>query len=141
MNSDLHIPCNPATPRQLIKILNDGIFAWHTTSWERIADHVLYPPEFTPGFCLTKRCPNAAIIYGYCTRCTTKREKVEVKRSTLHIPTNPVGLGLFATKEFQGGQYICAFCWNMGPAEGGTIDCLHAHADQENTFPRVIRYE
>jgi hypothetical protein len=100
-------------------LLNKAIIDWHKNLWEDIIERPITTPEFNPGWCRTKRCTNAAIIYSFCTDCTRRKYRVEVKQSTLHTTNNRVGVGLFALKLFKSGEYICDFSWNIFPDNDG----------------------
>jgi hypothetical protein len=117
--SELVVP-NPVSPALLVSILNDGVLKWHRAAWEREAGHSIEPPHYTVGFCLTKRCPCATFLYGYCMGCTKVRFGVEVKKSTLKTVEQPHNLGLFANKNFSENEYVCVLFYEMKPAEGGT---------------------
>jgi hypothetical protein len=110
--SELNVP-DTVTPRELLKILNKGVIDWHAGTWAVDAGRPIAEPEFRPGFCLTKRCPNAAFVYMYCTDCARRKDHVEARKSTLNTPTTQVGLGLFAAKKFAAGEYITTWSWDM----------------------------
>ena len=106
---------SPTTPRQLVQTLNFAVIDWHANLWSNIVGHQIAAPEFSVRFCRRRNCPNAAYLYVDCTDCTRKREGVEVKPSSLPLErrTNPSGLGLFATKDYNAGDYICSLSWNV----------------------------
>jgi hypothetical protein len=104
-------------PLGLLRLLNAAVFRWHSEIWALKAGRNLTQPEFSPGFCLARRCPNAAFVYVYCSGCIKRRWHVEVKESSLNEPGNGAGLGLFATKEFTSGEYVCEYTWNMKPGK------------------------
>jgi hypothetical protein len=117
MNASGLLIRNPVTLRSLlILLLNTAVIDWHKNEWEVLAGYSITAPEFSPGWCHTKRCTNAAIMYVFCADCIRRKYGVELKTSTI----NPTGLGLFALKSFKAGQYIVDFAWNIMPDVDGT---------------------
>jgi hypothetical protein len=53
---------NPVTPRDLVVLLNLAVIDWHKNEWETRVGITIIEPEFSPGWCRTKRCTNAAIV-------------------------------------------------------------------------------
>ena len=115
------------TPRQLHTVINEFIVKLYGLKWESNAGRPLKPPEFSPGMCRTKNCPNAAYVFIYCAGCCRVRYGVEVKKSTLNAPDVRAGLGLFACKTFQDGGYVCDYTWDMQEGREGFTLKRRAH--------------
>jgi hypothetical protein len=116
-----------STPRQLLSIINEFIFNFYRRRWETMIGRALTAPEFSPAVCQTKRCPNGAYVFAYCSRCCQVKYHVEVKESTLNAEGIDAGLGLFACRNFKAGDYVGTYTWDMQPGMKGLTQYDSSH--------------
>ena len=122
----LTLPPN-ATVQMIVGSINDFILSSHVQRWNKAAERPLGYPETTPGPCAGRSCVNFAIVYPNCAECCHRLYKVDVATST--VPG--AGLGLFAAKKFQAGEYVCDYTYEMtetSKVEGTKVQNEH-HPD------------
>jgi hypothetical protein len=103
------------TPLIVLRAVNLWIFTTHHQRWEGMAHELIQPPLYSPGFCHTSRCPNAALAYVLCNACCRSRHGVEVRETTRQ---GKVGLGLFACRQFSPGSFVVPLSWYVKPGRG-----------------------
>ena len=102
------------SPRGLLKLVNNWVFTAGRLTWEHMANEPLRSPRYYNGFCHSRSCPNAAFVSFLCNRCCKVRLGVEVWASDVSN-SGQSQLGLFACKDFKGGDYVCNWTWYIEP--------------------------
>jgi len=103
------------TPLIVRWAVNLWIFTAHHRRWEGMAHERLQPPLYSPGFCHTSRCPNAALAYVLCNARCRSRHGVEVRETTRQ---GKVGLGLFACRQFSPDSFVVPLSWYVKTGRG-----------------------
>ena len=96
------------TPLIVLRAVNLWVFTTYRRRWEIMANEFIQPPLYSPGFCRTSRCPNAAFAYVLCNACCRSRYGLEVKQTT---GQGKVGLGLFACGQFSPDAFVVPLSW------------------------------
>jgi hypothetical protein len=98
------------SPEQLVSQvlcrINSMIIEAGRYEWEERLGHSLTAPFYYPDFCRTVGCPNSAILYPFCNECCRKSYGLEIR---------DVGgeVGVFACKQFKGGNYVTPLSLNV----------------------------